>query len=484
MRNLLFKLTLASVIISPSVAWSLPIDWNGVFGVDTTLIDNFRRIEQKSDATSGNLGSQEVPYAPGNQANASFQSYIFRLQPTIIVNDAASLKGEISTNYARGGRFGDDSQASANSSFGGMLYTHSTSTGNEAITVNRLYAELYSDTATWLIGRHSFGWGLGAVYDEGKDTWDRFATSRDGVTAKIKIGNFQLTPYWAKIEQNDFTRASRVREYGAAVLYDNIERDLAFGLLYGMKDTSSHATQPEVDPTNAGATSLKNADVKITDIYFQKKFGDLAIAAEVPLLSGEVGDFFQNGNQTKYKAKAYIVETRYDLTEKWQFQLFAGKISGQGADSNNFEAMYLHPNYQIANLMFRYNLRAINNGGQIYDSYINNATYAKLGASYSSGKWTWNTAFIWAKADQVAETGKKSYNHDTGKVFTAQTTQSDDLGMEIDLGFDYQWNKEVRVGGAAAYLFTGDYYAYTNDPAQTNTADNTFMLQLRTSIEF
>ena len=242
MRNLFFILAILAIL--PQTSQALPIDWNGVFGVDTTLIDNFRRIKEPSDRTSTNVGSQEVPFAAGNQASASFESYVFRLQPTIIINDAASLKGEISTNYARGGRFGDDSTRTASArdaSFASTLYTHNTTNG-DSIVINQLYAELYSDAATWLIGRQSFEWGLGAVYNKGDDRWDRFATARDGVTGKIKIGNFQLTPYWAKIAQTNFTRASRIREYGASVLYDNVERDLAFGILYGKKQNSSQAT--------------------------------------------------------------------------------------------------------------------------------------------------------------------------------------------------------------------------------------------------
>tara|TARA_R110000868_G_scaffold100128_5_gene275407 strand:+ start:2053 stop:3510 length:1458 start_codon:yes stop_codon:yes gene_type:complete len=484
-RNL-FSLLLLCFFI-PVSAMALPIDWQGVFGVDSTLIDNYRRIKQTTDSSSTNTGSQEVGYAAGNQASASFQSYIFRLQPTLIVNDAASIKGELSTNYARGGRFGDDSTRTASardSSFGSTLYTHNTSSGSESVIVNQLYAELYSDAATWLIGRHSFSWGLGAVYDDGQDAWDRFATARDGVTAKIKVGNFQFTPYWAKIAQTNYTRASRIREYGASVLYDNVERDLAFGLLYGKKQNSSQATGITGDTNNDSTnSSLGATDVTITDIYFAKNFGDLSVALEVPLLSGEIGNYFENGSIVKYKAKALLLESSYKLSNKWKLLFFAGQVSGQGAGGNDFEAMYLHPNYQVANLMFRYDLRAISNGAQIYDSYVNNATYAKLGAEYATGKWTWDGSVIWAKADQTAQTGKTSYNHATGKTFTAAATQSDDLGTEFDFGFNYKWNNEVHVGASAGYLMTGDYYAFTNT-ATPNDADNTMVLQVRSSIEF
>ncbi len=485
MRNLFYILAILSLL--PQSSQALPIDWNGVFGVDTTLIDNFRRIKGGSDSSSTNTGSQELPFAPGNQASASFESYVFRLQPTIIINDAASLKGEISTNYARGGRFGDDSTRTASArdaSFGSTLYTHNTTNG-DSIVINQLYAELYSDAATWLIGRQSFNWGLGVVYNKGDDRWDRFATARDGVTGKIKIGNFQLTPYWAQIAQTDYTRASRIREYGASVLYDNVERDLAFGILYGKKQNSSQATSITGDTNNDSTnTSLGATDVKITDLYLAKKFGDLSLAVEVPIMSGEIGNYFENGTTAKYKAKAIVLESSYKLTDKWQLQFLAGQVSGQGAGGTDFEAMYLHPNYQVANLMFRYDLRSVSNGGQIFDSYVHNATYAKLGAIYSTGKWDWDMALIWAKADQVAEAGKLSYNHTTGKTFTAATTQKDDLGTELDIGFNYKWNQEVHVGASAGYLMTGDYYAYTNDPAIVNSTENTLVFQLRTSIDF
>ena len=139
MRNLILSLAIFSFL--PLTAQALPIDWNGVFGVDTTLIDNFRRIKETTDRTSTNTGSQESPLASGSKENASFQSYIFRLQPTMIINDAATLKGEISTNYARGGRLGDDSTRTASArdaSFGSTLYTHNTTNG-DSIVINQLY---------------------------------------------------------------------------------------------------------------------------------------------------------------------------------------------------------------------------------------------------------------------------------------------------------------------------------------------------------
>jgi len=55
--------------------------------------------------------------------------------------------------------------------------------------------------------------------------------------------------------------------------------------------------------------------------------------------------------------------------------------------------------------------------------------------------------------------------------------------MELDLGFTYKWNSEVHLGGSLGYLFTGDYYAYTNT-ATKNEAKNSYAAQLRASISF
>ena len=163
------KTLIALTLITPITVWSLPIDWHGAFGVDSTLIDNYRRIEAVSD-NSGTAGTQEVPLAPGAHANASWQSYVFRLNPVIIVNDSASLKGEISSGYNRGGTLGEDSTRndpnSANN-FGNSLYYYNQSTGNNSLVMNKFYMELYSDTATYQIGRHSFHWGLGALMNAG-----------------------------------------------------------------------------------------------------------------------------------------------------------------------------------------------------------------------------------------------------------------------------------------------------------------------------
>ncbi|MCP4913721.1 MAG: hypothetical protein GY909_11455 [Oligoflexia bacterium] len=485
------KLLATSMALISASAFSLPIDWHGTLGFDTTSISKFRRItstvDNSNSGNAGNRGTQEVPLGNGSKANASWQSYVFRLEPNLLVNDSATIKAELTSGYARGGTLGDSSTQSQEAGFGNALYGYNTTSGDD-LQINKLFMELYSDTATYVIGRHSYHYGLGAIYHAGEDTWDRLPYIRDGVTLKVKLGNFNIQPYWARIGSgNTLTKATRIKEVGVSLVYDNVEKDMAFGIHYAKKKNAPFNSEMIADvdanlPTTTG--SLGKTDVKITDIFFKKKFGDFSFGVEVPIFSGDIGSV--TSTETKYNAKAVLFESDFKAGDNWSFGVDAGKVDGEDGTAASFKAMYLNPNYQIANLLFRYNLRAISTTPgtrNVYDSYITNALYAKAHLNYQTEKWSWTGAFIWARAEETATAGTTSFNHTTNKTFVATQNQADDLGMELDLDFNYQWNKEIKIGGSFGYLFTGDYFGFTNT-ATPNAVENSYMMALKTSIDF
>ena len=469
----------------PQAVYALPMDWHGVVGMDSTLIDNYRRITQTAQNPS--TGTQEVALAPGMHANASFQSYVFRLHPVIVINDAATFKGEIGTGYGRGGRLGDDSTTSLQGGFGNALYNTNLSGNNTGLQLRQFYLDLYSDTATYRIGRQASHWALGAVINNGEEAWDRHAHVRDGVTMKIKLGNFHIAPFWAKISSADsLTRATRVREYGFSFYYDNIEQDIAFGLLYSKKSNGSFNQSVTANLTGV-PLPLGYTDVKLIDLYFKKTFGKFTFAVELPLLAGRLGDVYVGQGNTNYKARAFILESSMKMGASWKIGVDWGKVNGDNGNTNSFDAMYLHPNYQIANVLFRYNRRAVAspNTINVYDSYINNAVYFKFHSEYSSHKWNFRNAFIIANADEVARAGSgTAFNHLTNVAFVPTVDQDDSLGFEIDFDLDYHWNTETVIGMGFGYLFSGDYFTYTNDAAITNDAEDSFVFQLKTSVKF
>lgn len=477
--------TLLVIFSQPSFA--LPIDWHGVFGVDTTLLGGARRVKSAAAQTASNVGSQEVAADTGNKQTADWQSYAFKLNPTMIINDAATFKAELTTGYANGGFLGDSFQTDKKKENSIPVYYHSQSSPDSTVSVGKAYLELYSDTATYLIGRHSFHWGLGAIYNEGKETWDRHSSNRDGVTMKLKIGNFLMTPFWSKVSNGSgLTSSTSAKELGVGLLYDNQERDIAFGLHYTKRDSNDNSTAfgTAMDPPTYTVTTAGKTSVKITDLFLKKELGKFNFAVEVPLVSGDLGKNAA-GNKRTYSAKAIVLQSNFNASDAWILGFDAGQVDGNDGSATKFSALYLNPNYQVANILFRYNLNAIGDHAQsIYDSYITNTRYLKIRSTYNSEKWIFDTSILYAKAREEAVAGKTSYNHTKNKIFTATTTQSDSLGTEVDINATYKWNKEINVGIAFGYLATGDYFAYTNDSTISNETKNSVLFQLNTSVTF
>lgn len=480
-------LSIAFLAVVPATSFALPIDWHGSFGVDTTILTGARKVKSNANVTNTNAGSQEVKLDVGEKVNAEWQSYIFKLNPTMIINDAATFKAELSTGYANGGYLGDSSQTDNANGNTVPLYYHTQSSNGSSINVRKAYLELYSDTATYLIGRHTVNWGLGAIYNDGQDSWDRHASTRDGATMKLKIGNFYVSPFWSRVDNgNGITSATSAKELGIGLLYDNEERDIAFGIMYTVKSSNSNNPNQKttIDSPYTPAQSLGETNVKITDIYLKKVLGKFDVAVEVPLLSGDIGKNAA-GTTRSYSAKAIVLQTNFRANDFWTFGFDGGQVAGDDGSSSKFGAVYLNPNYQVANILFRYNLNAIADKNQsVYDSYITNALYLKLRSTYNTEKWAFDTGLIYAKAKEVATAGKNAFNHTKNKKFAAMTTQSDNLGTEIDLNATYKWNNEIRIGAGLGYLITGDYFSYTNDPVNKNEAKSSMLIQLNTSVTF
>ena len=477
-------------LFSPFLAQALPIDWQGSFGVDTSIITNYGKASDKSTITAHD-GSQILPNSESSES--SFQSYILNLKPIIIVNDASTLKAEISTGYGRGGRLGENPQQNGTKDatgdfvgdLGGPLFNINTTT-EKALNINQLYLELYADTATYIVGRHTAHWGLGVVINSGENLWDRHFYSRDGLTIKMKVGNFYIDPFWARLSSGGkMTTSASATEYGFSVLYDNPEKDMGFGLLYKKKVGGSSN-----DYIKSGITgtphSLGAANVKLIDIYLKKVFGNLRLELEVPIATGSAGSIFTSGSSAEFNSKAIIGEAEYKFDNKWTFGANVGLVDGEDGNTSEFNAFYLHPNYQIANILFRYNFSAVQNPEtqNIYDSYITNTQFFKLYALYSMENWIWDFALIYANAVETAKSGNPAYNHTTHKTFDALDNQVSSMGLEADAGFEYIWNNEIKIGASLGYHIPGKYFAFTNEASDVVLQSNPYLMQLNVGVSF
>ena len=479
------KFTILAIVAltTISTALALPIDWHGEFGVDTTKISNYTLSETPSSAAAA-AGSERVQADAASSAeNASYQGYLLKLKPTVIVNDSASMHLELSVNSDSSVDMGSSSTKDASGgSMANALYFQN-STGGEDLELNRAYMELFADTATFVVGRFGMDWGLGAVFDSGSDQWERVVGVRDGAEGRFKIGSFTITPFWGKLNSNNTkVDTDDVKEFGFSLLYDNVDREMSFGVLYNKRKTKQYSGA--YSTSNSSGVSLGGASVKVWDIYLKKSFGRYSFAAEVPFVSGELGYALTSAQVSDYKTNSIIIENGYKLSERWSVGLDFGMVKGDDGNLNKFEAMYLNPNYKIAQLMFAYNYHNFTNANSIYDAYLTNAKYGRFDFLYLGEAWNFHGAFIMALANETAETNMKGFDHEKNTTYTAAESQDDDFGKEIDLGVDYLWSSNVKVGMDFAYWFVGDYYKFDNVAGTTNETAKVYMMKADVSMTF
>lgn len=468
-------------------AMALPIDWTGVFGVDTHQLSNVCRT--KDTVTKNAAAKTGTEGISTDDCGATFQTYVFKLNPQIIVNDGVTLKGEISTGNIRGGFAGDNSANNADGS-GNNSYFSNSPAQRSSLNINQMYMELYADTALIKLGRMAKHYGMGSIWDNGTDPWDRFFTMYDGAEAEMKIGNFSLIPSYAKISSYSSTLSrvapnstSDVSEMSVIAKYDNKNKDLEVSVLYAKRSAERRNTLYNATTTTTD-TKRGKTDVTIIDPYISKRWNKFKISLEAPIISGLYGDVYGSGTTSHINANAYLIEAKYELNPKWNIGTNLGQISGDKGQTGKFEAAYLHANFQIAELMFRYHYPSFNEGGKsIFDSSMTNMRYYKLYANYSSDKWTWKGAFILANALETARAGKRAYHHEENYAFTSTKNQSSNLGYEVDFGFDYRWNPNVTLGAYYGYWTVGEYYAFTNT-YKTLSLSNVHGGGFRATLEF
>jgi hypothetical protein len=284
---------------------ALPMDWNGAFGVDFNTVINVRKTDDActpSATTTHNCTEKE-------STHARFQTYVLRLNPSIIINDSATFKGEISTGSSRGNFLGSDT----NEGDAGNSSPYSTNpNGGSTLNINQAYVELYADSGLYRIGKFSRHFGMGAVLSSGQNTWDRFFTQYDGVEAEFRLGKTTVIPAWTRIATDVATVAdtnanpsgrSSVIERSLTAKYEDLNSEFLFGLYYGVRE--SETSNELYGTTNAAGAGASN--ISIVDVFLDKRWGDIKLAFEAALVSGDIGDVGkQDKPQQRFQPKLIL----------------------------------------------------------------------------------------------------------------------------------------------------------------------------------
>ena len=497
LRTVLF----GALFLFSTSAFALDLDWHGQFRTETNWLFGYSHGQLANPA----VGVDQGYFIPQNgDSPASFQNIFFRLDPRVIVTDNVSLHTDIWFGTPDRGIFGGDTTGTSN--------FFSTSTGNASITGHEFYAEIATDFGTLTAGRAPLNWGLGLIWNNNKDGFDRLPSTGDVIRLNTKLGSFRFTPGIIKYRNgsnyggtagatvpgtvgiSNFTQsgASSATDYTVALAYDNDDEQLSLGLLFMRRIAGLNAQIINpfyVYPTTATATTSPTTSgyaYNVWDFYAKKHAGIFTLSAEVPLVTGIVAS-------NTYSTVAAAGKVVAQLNDRWSLKLNLGKADGQGnlnagQSASKLTAFYFHPDVRPGFLMFNYNLRNLSNSSlSPYDNPVNNARYLSMAADLNAGKWSHEFLFLYAVADKTADgVANNLYFNGYNRVYNVEAggpSQDNHLGFETDYTLGYDWDESIRLGMDLGLYFPGRFYEFSNS-ATKNVQKTVFGSSLNLLVRF
>lgn len=541
------KYTLSFALLSPiallfglffsAPAHALQLEWEGQFWFDHHWLNNYQldrgRLGGDADSTIYDAGG---PYVPGaGEKNVMWHSAFMRFKPRVTVNDSIFLRSEIHLGSPIYGFMGRDFPTTAGEQYN---FTGSQKQG-AALSAMRFWATMVSDFGTIELGRAPIHWGLGAIWNSGDQLFDRYQSSGDMARLTTKFGNLYVSPAISRVSvgnsvagalDNAGTTSSfpgvanprpgsdDVTDYHLSVRYDNTEEDFDFGLMWTRR--IGNAAQSSVLTSPATTTGSRKLNYNLLDFYARKKLGRFRFGLEVPFYTGTIGGIDGSATDFNYKAVAVLLEGGF-TSDRWDIMMRGGHVPGQPAvnpstvtagtassfiDSGaKYRPVYLHQNYGVGLIMFKYNLQglAANNPGTLnasqvrspYDNPIVNANYLSVTPTFKLDKWSFNTTFVAAWASQTVPNNpgndpKKFYNHQRRLFYTTQSGNGEQhsfMGWETDLGVTFKWDDNMVFDFTTGLFFPGAYHKFANRPApdhEISADDFMFATQARVGITF
>lgn len=374
-----------------------------------------------------NLDLSAAPNSLG--ANTStYLEYRGTIRPEIVVDDRFVIKSSFIF-------FGSDLKNNSQDvpkNFGTVLGADSANTSS--LDLRRAYLEWSSDWGIFRFGRQPKDWGLGILYDSGKDVLDDFSTTVDRVGFQALLGNLGVNFGYEKGSEGALNAdADDIDTYEIAMDYSNAESNLDVGIMYVRNVRSSGA--------NSGLNSSHDLS-----IFSQKKINSLQLGAEFAVINQDV-----LGSST-----GLLAQIDY---QKAAMKVGADFAWATGSSINNFS---FHPNYQPLLILFRQSLGTSpsanstrgSNSGAAFGSQVANGD--GRGAVLLKGNF--NYGFDQGKLDLGVNLG-------WAKLVHQGSNPGNSLGTEIDLSLVQKWYENFKMTYALGLLIPGDAYGPSQQTA-------------------
>lgn len=506
----LAALAIVLIVAGAKQATAMELHWSGQFTSDFNWVHNYSLdgTDQGAlvDPARDGKGGYYIP--GGGSRDARWEQLFLRLRPKLIVNDNIYVKSEWWVGDPVFGIFGNAVPSTVD-----QKQFYSNQSRGSSITAQRVWGEFITDFGTLQVGRAPLNWGLGLVWNAGEDRWSRYMTTADTARLVSRFGAFSLVPTFALYSTgntiggacnyaggvgtacNSALGSGSVSEYSLILNYETDE-DIELGVNFIRR---LGAANQDVNgfygfrPVGAGQEPI-GFNYNTWDLYGRKKIGKLQLAAEVPIVNGELGG-------VEYKTFALGAQADWRASDQWETQLRLGHAPGQGtslsASPDKFRGFFFHPNYKVGLILFNYQLANFSGPQTLnssttpaelrspYDASIFNTNYLGLSETFRADKWDFYLGLLHARAIEVANAGQFFYNQWERRYVPtpAAKTQGDVLGTEVDWGAVFNWDDYFRFKADFGLFFPGSFYAFSN-AAVDNLTDTVFAASLRVGIDF
>lgn len=371
--------------------------------------------------------------------------------------------------------------------------------------LSQLYAQIAFEYCILKAGRRARHWGMGLLYDDGKDPYDTDRSTFDGLSCSLNIDKMQNlgfeVGYDILKETGTELGSPAIADTGVGSKDDDLHQvfvsmtvddrekkedaffrkhiGIYFGYIFG-KDFETKVSVADV-----------YTDLYIGGVRWQNelvfRFGDSANPAFSRYGSSDLGTVEADVNAFGAGGEvSYVVSekgsfdgpeelergTYQSHTVKAVYALASGDDDGYAAASardSDAEAMYLHRNYKPAMMLFNgpSALDGLNVDGVYNADQITNAYVYGLGYEYKNlGIGTIGLTVLGAQLQNDASSAAQAAASSTNPVFGFG---GKDLGFEVDLSYTRKMGKYANLGVEVGYLLPGDAWELHSGSDPENT---------------
>ncbi len=506
-------LWMSSFICSPT-AFSLTFDGKGHFALRGETLTN--------PDQSGNTGTYQAiqkSFRLLGEARFNEKSSVFlEFRLFDASNNLLGDLGKSDTAVKQVSKEGNDSNCCQDTSFPAYK--------SYVPSVTRAYVQYAFDYFILEAGRRGRSWGLGLLLDEGNNPFSRFSSNFDGISFHLNpqktdligfsVGYDKLSESGAAISkdlQKDVTfgpsnKYSDIDQYFVSVEHDDFQVKTPSGFnkqvgLYLAKiksDSSSNggaetdltlvsffgrvAYQPVLFKTELVLKQGSSADPHLRRLGGAYIDGDKPAVNEMQAL-GFASQFdwvlHSSGDELATTEVSQSYKSKHTLIAKMAYASgdadgyynteSDGALSYQKRD-RKLKSMAFHGNFRPALILFNSKnpTSAESVDGVFEPARVMNATIFSGGYRYENSKvGNFEFSLIYAKLNttlskEIADL-YKTLNLDKPIGFSGNL-----LGIETDLTYSYDFNADIRFGGALGYVFPGNAWKTTRNGSPQNNA--------------